>query len=201
MIEFLPLGCSSSDDNQNDGLNTVILIEKNWPFDSMAIAITRNFYIAGNSARAGLILDSDILLNGEIHEFSTINETGKHDVQNIVTHEIGHFIGLGHEMEPTIDNDATMFRNASVNELNKRTLKENDINGIRSAYQGVSQNKGSSLLSSSPSCFPTIGNSGCARVSRPGNSTPWPFLILLIWVLGVCPTLGRQLIRAVSTRL
>lgn len=136
-IEFLPMGCSSGSRNENDGLNHIILVTDVWPFsDPQVIAITRNFYIAGTSDKAGLILDSDILLNGVHHRFTTTGEPGANDVQNIVTHEAGHFLGLGHEITPP-DTDAVMFANATTNETKKRTLKASDLSGLREGYGGV----------------------------------------------------------------
>lgn len=136
IVEFQPMGCTSETHNQNDGINTVILMKDRWNFGSRAIAITRNFYIAGNSLRAGLILDSDILLNAVHHSFTTSNEPGKHDVQNIVTHEIGHLLGLGHETAPE-DTNATMYVEAAKNETKKRELHANDLAGLRAGYGGI----------------------------------------------------------------
>lgn len=137
-VEFLSLGCSNASRNENDGMSTIILIKSDWAFDPAAIAITRNFYVAGDGDRAGQILDSDILLNGVNHGFTTTNESGKHDVQNILTHEIGHFLGLGHEVTPA-DSEASMFSVASPNETKKRVLRTSDLNGLRAAYAGVGE--------------------------------------------------------------
>ncbi len=135
-VDFLPMGCSSGERNENDGLPHIILVTKDWPFDETAVvALTRNYYLAGDNDRAGRILDSDILLNGVNHSFTTTGEAGKHDVQNILTHEIGHLLGLGHETG-SIDPDATMFAQARTGELKKRILKDSDSAGIRAAYPG-----------------------------------------------------------------
>lgn len=157
-IEFLPMGCSSSAKNENEGLNHVVLVTDAWTFsDPQVIAITRNFYVAGNGAAAGQILDSDILLNGVNHQFTTTGEAGKNDVQNIVTHEVGHFLGLGHEVTPT-DSDAVMFANAIPNETKKRVLKNSDLEGIRNAYWGLGNKTawiGSPCAVSGASCLAT----------------------------------------------
>lgn len=168
-VELVPMGCSRTKFNENDGLNNVILITDNWPFDTSAIAITRNFYVAGSTDRAGVILDSDILLNGVNHQFTMKNETSKHDIQNIVTHEVGHFLGLGHETAPQ-DPDATMYAVASTGETKKRTLAASDIAGITSAYKGA----GEKLNNAGTTCQVSEENVGC-RLGVKDRQTRFPF--------------------------
>ncbi len=182
-VEFLPLGCSNGTKNENDGVNTVILKSSKWLFDPSIIAITRNFYIAGSSARAGMILDSDILLNGVDHSFTTTNEIGKHDVQNIVTHETGHFLGLGNEVAP-VDPDATMFAVASPNEFNKRVLHADDLPGIHSAYAGVGNKLSDFKL---PSCTIPDQKYGCAAAhnSSRGAESLWYAMIYVMALVGL----------------
>ncbi len=168
-IDFLPMGCTNKIKNENDGINSIILVKDEWPFDSSAIAITRNFYVSGTSAASGVILDSDILLNSVDHEFTTTNEFGKHDVQNIITHEVGHFVGMGHEVAPA-DANATMYAVASPNEFIKRTLNSSDLAGLYSAYSGVPISKYPHLTA--PSCFVyTPGDGQCLAVHE--RKTSW----------------------------
>jgi hypothetical protein len=188
-VEFIPMGCSNSRGNENDGINNVILIESSWPFETSAIAITRNFYIAGDNAQAGMILDSDILLNGVNYAFTTTGESGKHDVSNIVTHEVGHFIGLGHEVTP-VDSDATMFAVASPGELKKRTLAEDDLRGLRSAYPGVGQKIN---FGPSPSCVPAAKTTGCGSVHDSQNHFGFWFALIYLFALAKTPWLVRRL--------
>jgi hypothetical protein len=193
-VEFLPNGCTTSQKNENEGINTVVLITRDWPFDPVAIAITRNFYVAGDSPKAGLILDSDIMLNAVNHQFTTSNEVGKHDVQNIVTHEVGHFLGLGHEVSP-VDPDSTMFAVASPNETKKRNLHTDDLAGIHSAYNGVGNKY---KIFTTPSCMVSDGNVGCAAVHHSAR-TP----VDLVWVtmfLAILILVGRMYWQNVSRR-
>ncbi len=184
-IEFQPMGCSISQRNENDGLNHVILVTDAWSFgDPQIIAITRNFYIAGDSEKSGMILDSDILLNAVNHQFTTTDEAGKNDVQNIVTHEVGHFLGLGHEVAPE-DSDATMYAKAVPNELKKRILKDNDLGGIRSAYAGT----GSKQSWSGSHCDLSIPSS-CLAV-HDSQGPMWIFGVALFWLFSMW--VGRRL--------
>lgn len=189
-VEFLPMGCSNGVKNENEGLNHVILVSDNWPFsDPQVIAITRNFYIAGNSEKSGLILDSDILLNGVNHQFTTTDEPGKNDVQNIVTHEVGHFLGLGHEVTPT-DTDAVMFANATPNETKKRTLKTSDLDGLAEAYAGI----GAKHTWTGTPCD-VAGGSCVAAHRRPGSPVGMIAMALVV-MLNLC--LGRKFVPGVK---
>jgi hypothetical protein len=188
-VEFLAMGCSATTRNENDGVNNIIFIKQDWPFDPAAIAITRNFYVAGTNDRSGLILDTDILLNAVNHQFTTTNENGKHDIQNIVTHEAGHFLGLGHEVSPA-DSEATMFAVASTSELKKRSLYDSDLSGIREAYAGVGKKIGSPVSQCTPS-----SKSGCAAAHQPkdANQGAIPTVIGFFLFLGFTLSAGRRI--------
>jgi hypothetical protein len=190
-VDFMAMGCSSTSRNENDGINNIVLVTQNWPYDSAAIAVTRNFYIANNSSRGGQILDSDILFNGVDHQFTTSGEAGKHDIQNIITHEIGHFLGLGHEVVPK-DTDATMYEVANTGEINKRSLNSNDLGGIRAAYPGA----GTKIGTTTTLCQIPSGAINCAAVKAPAdpvsNAFPFLFLFFVVYLVRVAfPGLRR----------
>jgi matrixin len=99
-----------------------------------------------SSRLTGEVLDSDIELNdaraadGTKFTFTTEDgppcltpiETGcvRIDVQNTVTHEAGHTLGLDHTTDP----DATMYASAPSGETSKRTLGADDIQGVCAIY-------------------------------------------------------------------
>ena len=60
------------------------------------------------------------------------------DVQNTVTHEAGHVLGLGHNCDPGAptcpDPLATMYPKAKMGETSKRDLQPDDIDGICTLY-------------------------------------------------------------------
>ncbi len=55
---------------------------------------------------------------------------GPADLRSIVTHEAGHFIGIGHSEV----GEATMFASAERTSVNKRDLATDDINAVCSIY-------------------------------------------------------------------
>jgi len=94
-----------------------------------------------SDARSGEILDSDIELNAAVFRFTAVDglpcqtaaETGcvRTDVQNTVTHEAGHSLGLDHSPDHP---EATMYPTGPPGELTKRVLADDDIQGICSIY-------------------------------------------------------------------
>ncbi len=118
-----------------DETNLCIWIESDWNiygFPSSAIAIASVLYNELN----GEILEVDITFNGENFEWSSSGESGKMDVQNIATHEIGHFLGLA-DLYDSADSEATMYGFGMEGETKKRTLSPDDIDGIRVLYPGA----------------------------------------------------------------
>jgi hypothetical protein len=82
--------------------------------------------------RSGKVLDSDIRFNSSL-PWSTSGDTGSYDVQNIVTHELGHSLVLL-DLYGKGDSERTMYGLADKGETKKRSLDGDDINGIRSLY-------------------------------------------------------------------
>jgi hypothetical protein len=124
--------------------------------DSRVIALTTVSYDNGS----GEIVDADIELNAWTgagssppgYYFTCVDppaptcgapgDTGciSMDVQNTVTHEAGHVLGLGHSLSQycppnvTVANEATMCATASLGETAKRTLAPDDVAGICAIY-------------------------------------------------------------------
>ncbi len=93
-----------------------------------------------SNRQTGEIVDSDIELNAASFRFTAVDgprcldatETGfvRTDVQNTVTHEAGHSLGLDHSPDPA----ATMYATGPTGEVTKRILAPDDIQGICSIY-------------------------------------------------------------------
>jgi len=88
--------------------------------------------------QSGEIFDADMQLNETIAPIGICGESCGHDVvdlSNVVTHEAGHFLGLGHSNVI----GATMSANALLGETAKRSLEEDDQLGICAIYGGQPQ--------------------------------------------------------------
>ena len=115
----------------NPGANVVMWVKEEWPYDSRYVAKTRLYY----DKAEGRILKAEVVLNGRDYRWSTNGEAGTLDVQNVATHEVGHFIGLG-DIQST---GQTMFEYILLGEKSKRFLTDDDIEGISAAYPIVSR--------------------------------------------------------------
>jgi hypothetical protein len=146
-------------DKDGPNENVVVFVDDGWDHEADAIAKTTvAFYI-----HSGVLLDADIALNSDLFAFTVSGEPGSADLQSVLTHEIGHVLGLDHSDVP----GATMAArtNASASE-GLRTLHADDIDAICSVY---------------PPVEPPVDDGGCtvARGSRTG-APAWPSWLLVL---------------------
>ncbi len=121
-------GRTDDDRAATDGkANIVVFRDDEWRYVSKtAFAITSVTY----NPDTGLIVDADVEMNAFYHTFTIGDQAVNIDIQNTITHEVGHFVGLDHAPE----NAATMFASAAVGETLKRSLESDDIEGVCSIY-------------------------------------------------------------------
>ena len=131
-VEFRFLGLA--DRNDLDPRASVILwMEEEWPYDTKYIAKTRLYY----SKRSGRILKVEMMLNGRDYRWSTNGEEGTLDVQNVATHEVGHFIGFG----DIRTSRQTMFEYITPGEIEKIYLSEDELDGLQAAYPLIAEDR------------------------------------------------------------
>ncbi len=121
------------DVDAEDGQTTVRWQEDGFAddYDADALAITITTY----QTSSGRITDADILLNADYGWWTGADDChGAYDVQAIVTHEVGHLLGLAHDDGNT---DSTMYPTASTCETLKRDLADGDLEGLAYLYQVV----------------------------------------------------------------
>lgn len=136
-MEFVYAGPSSAPWGRGDGVNVHTWITEDWEertgTSSRTIAVNRFWYYPSS----GEIFDSDIAYNGEHFRWSSSGEPERMDIQNIATHEIGHSLSLNDLYGPE-DTEKTMFGYAALGETKKRTLEQDDIDGISYLYPASS---------------------------------------------------------------
>lgn len=148
----------------------------------------------------GLILDADIRMNADHFHWEEITKVSydfkRVDVQNIMTHEVGHFLGLDHSQDRSyqgkaVATDATMWALTYPNEIKRRVLDEDDKTGVRTIYPEADAPDTACAPPSSidhtalPKGF-TPGRHICrskrgCNASSGGTSAPWT----LLWITGV----------------
>jgi len=140
-----------------------------WEDQPEALALT----IVTYEVDTGLILDAEIWFNDEVTW--TVAEGGhgegeRYDVQNTLTHEVGHLLGLAHEMD---EQEATMYPLSAAWETRKRDLETDDLAGFAYLYDA-------SFEEPVPRPSPVNRAFGCsAAPDRPAHGTTAFALVLI----------------------
>lgn len=113
-----------------DGQNAVL-----WKRQSLStLAVTYVWY----NTQTKEALENDLVFNAR-HRWSytpytpSCSSLNSYDVQNIGTHEVGHWMGLD-DMYGSSGVDLTMYGYGSIGELKKDTLTTGDKNGLNALY-------------------------------------------------------------------
>ena len=128
---------------------------EHWLTDQAAHTVTRQFPLKNsanqithiNMGKNKMMMDTrltqvkivgSVAYNTEVdinvntaYPWSTTGDPNAYDFQNCFTHELGHLLGLNDENSKS---DSTMYSVTSVGETKKRTLAQDDKNGIGVIY-------------------------------------------------------------------
>jgi MYXO-CTERM domain-containing protein len=187
MSDYGAVECRRIQYNQNHGNANVFLFRDDaWPHKGAenALALTTVTYNTEN----GQIYDADVEINAVSTTFTTtdVAEDVRDDLLAVLTHEAGHFLGLGHESLGT----ATMYAFYTTGDTFQRTLDPDDAAGICNIFPPSSDIDGDQ-------CTPRHGfsrecgetkESGCG-VSPSGSSTS---SVLGLGIVGLVLGLRRR---------
>ncbi|OGC45701.1 hypothetical protein A2V49_01775 [candidate division WWE3 bacterium RBG_19FT_COMBO_34_6] len=109
---FVYGGTTSRTPQALDGFNDIGWIESNWPYASSAIGVNDWWFDGNPNSRQ--ITESDIYFNGVNYSWTTTGQTGRYDVQNIATHELGHALNL-QDLYGNTDGEKTLYGYSSIN--------------------------------------------------------------------------------------
>lgn len=178
------VACTIEEYNQTDGnANIIVFRDDNWESEDhepSALALTTVHY----NSKTGDIYDVDMEINGQ-YRLSTSEMPGDaYDLQSVVTHEAGHFLGLAHSEEA----DATMYLQYSSGSVAFRDLSDDDIAGICAIYPpertGVCDFEPRKGFSPECGIYPTQG--GRCSVSREGTAVHDGASIGALTCVGLC---------------
>lgn len=128
--------------NEGSGNENVVSVLEDWPSSvagSNVVALTTVTY----HVSTGTIVDADIRMNADHFEWQVVTHASQDesivDIGNIMTHEIGHFLGLDHSIDATYAGEleaqeATMWAQTYPNEVKRRELDLDDILGVSAIY-------------------------------------------------------------------
>lgn len=115
-------GTTTRTAGRRDGYNVV-----SWgTYQAGVIAVTYIWASRGN------IVETDCRMN-TYYQWSLSGQAGKMDVQNIMTHEFGHWCGL-RDLYNNVDHWLTMYGYSNYGITYQRTLGLGDINGLEAVY-------------------------------------------------------------------
>ncbi|MGE3610923.1 MAG: matrixin family metalloprotease [Bacteriovoracaceae bacterium] len=121
----------------NDGILAIYKASAAWPsgLPSYALAVTQLYgrrYNTGQSNEYVQIEHADIILNEKDYDFDTTMDSNDFDLQTVILHEMGHFLGLQHNTTAGRAN-TVMYPNINGDE-SKRTPLQADIDVLTSNY-------------------------------------------------------------------
>jgi hypothetical protein len=173
-------------------VNLVLFKDDDWTYrgiDGTLAKTTVTF-----DAKTGEILDADIEVNSAYNNLTVGDAKIAYDLQAIMTHEVGHLLGLAHSS----DFAATMFASYEPGTTDLRSLASDDVKAVCAAYPpGRPANcdttpRGGLATDcpADPSAEPdggcSVGRSTRAASGRAGHA-PWPLASLVV-VAGLAAT-------------
>jgi hypothetical protein len=138
--ELIPVQCGVSGGTSfqegKPSQNVIVFRDTAWPHNDAKDPVGRSLTVALTTATfnndTGELWDADIEMNSHDYVFTTDGdpEPGEFDLQAVLTHEGGHFLGIGHSSDPY----ATMRTDDPGGSDRRRDLAPDDISGICAAY-------------------------------------------------------------------
>jgi len=169
-----PVTCDESRFNKTGrNANIVMFREDRWPYpgqiDTYGLTMLRY------DIHTGELWDADVEINTADFDVGVGSEDDRVDLQSILTHELGHFLGLSHPAADQVD--ATMSADWDGVGTSLRSLDTDDVAGICALYPPDRATKRSCepINGFSEECFEpasTLPKSpSCAVVARPASTS------------------------------
>jgi hypothetical protein len=185
--DFGQIDCAKPEYNKSQpNANVITFHDSTWTYTNTpdTVALTTVFF----DGDTGEIYDANVEINSADNDLSADPTGAEMDLNAVITHELGHFLGLSHTAVST----ATMYMSYNPD---MTTLDPDDEQGICASLP-----PGRSTASSD--CTPRHGfsgecatpDSGCCATAA-GSNTSGNALGTIAFALGVCAWRGRARLR------
>ena len=181
-----PVECKKSEYNKaGANLNVIFFQDDNWTYRGIDGTLAKTSVTYND--QTGEIYDADIEVNAANNTVTITDNPVKveYDLQAILTHEVGHFIGIAHSPKRS----AVMFSSYTPGSTSQRTLTDDDVAAVCAIYppnSGVACNS-EPRGGFDPTCATPQDSGGICAVSAVGNEkSAAPSYAALGLVLAVC---------------
>jgi len=124
-----PVSCKKSEYNkEKPNLNVVLFQDDDWRYRGIDGTLAKTSVTYNDET--GEIYDADIEVNTAFNKITLSDTRPEYDLQAILTHEVGHFIGVAHSADST----AVMYASYSPGSLAQRQLSPDDIDAVCAIY-------------------------------------------------------------------
>lgn len=126
-----PIPCKKSQYNKTGpNVNVILFQDSNWKYRGIDGTLAKTSVTYNDDT--GEIYDADIEVNTANNTVTITDDPAKveYDLQAILTHEVGHFIGVAHSPDPS----AVMFASYSPGSTAQRTLHPDDVAAVCGIY-------------------------------------------------------------------
>ena len=126
-----PVSCKKSQFNKTGpNVNVVLFQDSNWRYRGIDGTLAKTSVTYNDET--GEILDADIEVNTANNTVTITDDPAEveYDLQAILTHEVGHFIGIAHSPDPS----AVMFASYSPGSTSQRQLHPDDVAAVCAIY-------------------------------------------------------------------
>jgi uncharacterized protein (TIGR03382 family) len=126
-----PVDCNTNTYVTGKPNQHVIFFSDNaWPYGDATNTLGKTFVTFNSDT--GEIYDADMAINTHEYHVTDVDPVPKdgYDLESIITHEAGHFLGLAH----SDNHQAVMYPTYNAGATNMRNLTQDDITGICDVY-------------------------------------------------------------------
>jgi len=185
-----PVACKKSQYNKDGpNLNVILFQDDDWTYRGIDGTLAKTSVTYND--QTGEIYDADIEVNAANNTVTITDVPAKieYDLQAILTHEVGHFIGIAHSPDPS----AVMYASYPPGSISQRELTPDDVGAVCEIYPP----KSGVVCNSTPrggfsaTCPDAPSSGGCAVASTEDSNASFAMSAVLGLGLLTMVRLGR----------